>query len=145
MTWRGRDIRWVVPRSAEGTTAGRGADGACGAAGDDGAADGCAALTSSGASAWASSAGGSGCGAGCAARWARAASIMSCLRMRPPTPVPVTLSRSTACSTASLRTSGVTYGASPPGSGAGDGYSAAGASSVDDVDDVDEAAAAGWP
>ena len=25
MTWRGLDIRWVVPRSAEGATAGRGA------------------------------------------------------------------------------------------------------------------------
>ena len=25
MTWRGLDIRWVVPRSEEGTTAGRGA------------------------------------------------------------------------------------------------------------------------
>ena len=24
MTWRGLDIRWVVPRSEEGTTAGRG-------------------------------------------------------------------------------------------------------------------------
>ena len=37
-----------------------------------------------------------------------AASITSCLRTRPPTPVPVTVDRSTPLSAASLRTSGVT-------------------------------------
>jgi len=41
------------------------------------------------------------------------------LRMRPPTPVPVTVDRSTPCSAASLRTSGVTYGPSADGAGAG--------------------------
>src|ERR1700760_594761 len=30
MTWRGRDIRWVVPRLEDGTTAGRAAGGAPG-------------------------------------------------------------------------------------------------------------------
>ena len=44
---------------------------------------------------------------GCAC-WALAASSTSCLRIRPPTPVPVTAARSTPCSPASLRTSGVT-------------------------------------
>ena len=57
--------------------------------------------------------------------------MTSCLRMRPPTPVPVTDSRSTACSAASLRTSGVTYGESPAlGSGVGGGYSSAWASAA---------------
>ena len=42
----------------------------------------------------------------------RAASSTSCLRIRPPTPVPVTPARSMPCSAASLRTSGVTYGLS---------------------------------
>ncbi len=37
-----------------------------------------------------------------------AASMTSCLRIRPPTPVPVTEARSTSCWAASLRTSGVT-------------------------------------
>ena len=37
-----------------------------------------------------------------------AAASTSCLRTRPPTPVPVTEARSTPCSLASLRTSGVT-------------------------------------
>ena len=37
-----------------------------------------------------------------------AAASTSCLRTRPPTPVPVTEDRSTLCSAASLRTSGVT-------------------------------------
>ena len=45
-----------------------------------------------------------------AARWLRAASSTSCLRMRPPTPVPLIDSSGTECSAASLRTSGVTYG-----------------------------------
>ena len=40
---------------------------------------------------------------------AAAASSTSCLRMRPPTPVPRSVERSTPCSVASLRTSGVTY------------------------------------
>jgi len=39
---------------------------------------------------------------------ASAAAMTSCLRMRPPTPVPVRLARSMPCSPASLRTSGVT-------------------------------------
>ena len=53
-------------------------------------------------------------GAGWALCWAaacsawRAASRTSCLRMRPPTPDPVTVARSTPCWAASLRTSGVT-------------------------------------
>ena len=37
-----------------------------------------------------------------------AAASTSCLRIRPPTPVPLTLARSTPCWVASLRTSGVT-------------------------------------
>src|SRR5690606_25641728 len=56
------------------------------------------------------------------------ASSTSCLRMRPPTPVPVSVLRSTPCSAASLRTSGVTYGVSPVvGSGVGCGAGACGA------------------
>ena len=56
--------------------------------------------------------------------------MTSCLRMRPPTPVPLTVPRSTPFSAASLRTSGVTYApsASPREAGAGmDGAVAAGA------------------
>ena len=51
------------------------------------------------------------CCAGCRALAAAAASSTSCLRIRPPTPVPRRPARSTPCSAASLRTSGVTYGA----------------------------------
>ena len=50
-----------------------------------------------------------------------AASMTSCLRIRPPTPVPAIDSSGTECSAASLRTSGVTYGESPVGSGVGSG------------------------
>src|SRR5665811_714763 len=44
-----------------------------------------------------------------AARAAEAASSTSCLRIRPPTPVPLSAARSTLLSLASLRTKGVTY------------------------------------
>ena len=102
MTWRGRDIRWVVPRSADAATAGRlGAAGAAGTpagAAAGAAAAGCAAACAAAASAAAAS----------AARCWREASSTSCLRMRPPTPVPLIDSSGTACSAASLRTSGVT-------------------------------------
>ena len=50
-------------------------------------------------------------GADSAAPWPAAART-SCLRIRPPTPVPVTVRKSTPCLSASLRTSGVTYGTS---------------------------------
>src|SRR4051794_28224195 len=43
-----------------------------------------------------------------------AASNTSCLRMRPPTPVPRRPRRSTLCSAASLRTNGVTYAEPSP-------------------------------
>ena len=101
MTWRGLDIRWVVPRSAEAATAGR--LGAAGAPGTPGAAAGAAGAGCAAACAAAASA-----AAASAARCWRAASSTSCLRTRPPTPVPVTDSSGTECSTASLRTSGVT-------------------------------------
>jgi hypothetical protein len=53
------------------------------------------------------------------------------LRILPPTPVPAIASSGTECSAASLRTSGVTYGESPDGSGVGSGYaSSAGSSSA---------------
>jgi hypothetical protein len=141
ITWRGLDIRWVVPRSEDGATAGRAAGAAGGAAGDDGPSGirwACWGTTAAGASWGACGA----CGAGaCDPRWARAASMTSCLRIRPPTPVPVTVSRFTECSAASLRTRGVTYGASPaPGSGVGGGYSS---SSADEPDDGASAAWAG--
>ena len=54
------------------------------------------------------------CGRGRRRAASRAASSTSCLRIRPPTPVPVTAARSMPCSAASLRTSGVTYGLSAP-------------------------------
>src|SRR4051812_18080969 len=73
-------------------------------------------------------------GAAAAAGWAacsawRAASRTSCLRIRPPTPEPVTVDRSTSCWAASLRTSGVTYPApspEPPEEGAADHAEGAG-------------------
>ena len=52
------------------------------------------------------------------------------MRIRPPTPVPAIASSGTECSAASLRTSGVTYGESPDGSGVGSGYASAGSSSA---------------
>ena len=82
MTLRRRDIFSVVPRSGE-TSTGAALAGAAGAAGAA-----CAAAAFS------------------AAAFSAAAST-SCLRMRPPTPVPVTVARSTPFSAASLRTSGV--------------------------------------
>ena len=62
------------------------------------------------------------------------ASMTSCLRIRPPTPVPTTDSSETECSAASLRTSGVTYGESPVGSGVGSGYASASAASGSGAD-----------
>ena len=91
MTWRRRLIFWVVPRTsvstaglAEGLAAAAGAAGAAAT----GAAAAAAALRASSAAA--------------------AAASTSCLRIRPPTPVPVTVVRSTPLSRASLRTIGVT-------------------------------------
>src|SRR6266700_3730961 len=97
MSWRARDSRSVVPRKVEGTTWRAGAGAAPGAG------------------AWAAAWAGPACpsaAAGGTSRIARAASSTSCLRIRPPTPVPVTVPRLTPCSVASLRTSGVTYGPS---------------------------------
>src|SRR6185312_15493065 len=61
-------------------------------------------------------AGASPAGVAAALSCSSAALTTSCLRMRPPTPVPVSDDRSTPRSAASLRTSGVTYGEplSPP-------------------------------
>ena len=91
ITLRSRDIFSVVPRcgATDGFAAGADAAGALGAD----AAGAC----------------GSGSGSGSAAFLAAsAAARTSCLRIRPPTPVPVSEDRSTPCSDASLRTSGVT-------------------------------------
>ena len=127
MTWRGRDIRWVLPRSADGTIEGRaGAAAGAGALGASAGAAWAAAVASAAAAAAAAWAAASAS----AARCTRAASRTSCLRIRPPTPVPAIASSGTACSAASLRTSGVTYGESPDGSGAGSGYASAGSSSA---------------
>jgi len=82
MVRRSRDIFSVVPRRGLGTAA---VDAAAGAA-----------------------AGADAAGAASAALAASAAARMSCLRMRPPTPVPLIDARSTLCCAASLRTSGVT-------------------------------------
>ena len=71
-------------------------------------------------------AGAEAAGAGAAA--CSAAAITSCLRIRPPTPVPETLLRSTPRSAASRRTSGVTY-APPPSPLGADGAAAAGGAS----------------
>ena len=51
---------------------------------------------------------GAGAAAGAAASWAATASKTSCLRMRPPTPVPFTEAMSMLCWLAKRRTSGVT-------------------------------------
>ncbi|MCY1558683.1 hypothetical protein D9M68_956400 [compost metagenome] len=80
MTWRMRGAFCTVPRSDE-------------AAAETGAAV-------------AEDAGAAAAGAGAAL--ASAAAITSCLRMRPPTPVPVREEMSTPCWLASLRTRGVT-------------------------------------
>ena len=56
------------------------------------------------------------CCGGAAGAFASAAASTSCLRMRPPTPVPLRLPRSIPFSAANFRTSGVTYGLSPLGS-----------------------------
>ena len=93
ITWRGRDIFWVVPRSEDGTTAaapGRGRRGGhrpggggrehAGRRGPGGAPAGSPAAA--GLRAWAAP-GRRAC--------ARAASSTSCLRIRPPTPVPLTV------------------------------------------------------
>ncbi len=86
MILRSRLIFSVVPRFGSGVTLGAGAppDAACGRRVPADAAG----------AAWVS------CD--------RAASSTSCLRIRPPTPDPVTVARSTLCWAASLRTSGVT-------------------------------------
>ena len=85
MILRSRETFSVVPRSGEGV-------GAAAAAGCPVDAVG-AVADAAGAS---------------AASAALAASRTSCLRIRPPTPVPATVARSTPCWVASLRTSGVT-------------------------------------
>ena len=87
MVWRSLDIFSVVPRSV--LTSAAAVAGAAGAA-------------------EAGSAGASGAGAAAACFAASAAARTSCLRIRPPTPVPLRVPRSTPCSLASLRTSGVT-------------------------------------
>src|SRR6185312_6969625 len=119
MTPRSRDIFSVRPRSGDGSTRGGASAGA-----PAGAAAAARPLLVAGS--------GSACG------WVswrdRAASSTSCLRIRPPTPVPRMPARSTSCSAASLRTSGVTYAppvASPSGPwsagcGAGAVWAAAG-------------------
>ncbi len=120
MTPRSRDIFSVRPRSGDGSTRGAAAAGA-----------------SAGAAAAAARpllVAGSGSACGWVAWRDRAASSTSCLRIRPPTPVPRMPARSTSCSAASLRTSGVTYAppvASPSGpwsagGGAGAVWAAAG-------------------
>ena len=58
---------------------------------------------------------------------AAAASRTSCLRIRPPTPVPVTAARSTPCWAAILRTSGVTYAGRVAGATGSAGFSSDGA------------------
>ena len=88
MILRSRDIFSVVPRSGDGVTAG-----------------GCCRLGGRG-----RRGGGSRRGRGLL-RGLAPPSSTSCLRIRPPTPVPVTVARSTPCWVASLRTSGVTYAA----------------------------------
>ena len=90
MTLRSRDIFSRVPRLSEtGAASSAAAGGALGAGGAAG---------------WAGAA-----GAGWRAALAfSAASSTSCLRIRPPIPVPVRAPRSTPCCAASLRTSGVT-------------------------------------
>jgi hypothetical protein len=100
MVWRNRLIFSVRPRAAPGTPLGStwvvGASVVAGALGVDAAgatdeADAAAAAASARAAAARS-----------------AAASTSDLRMRPPTPVPAMVLRSTPCSLASLRTSGVT-------------------------------------
>ena len=88
MILRRRETFSVVPRSGDGAPLGAAEPAAAGAA------------------AAGAAAGAAGCWACCWA--AAAASRTSCLRMRPPTPVPVTAARSTPCWEAILRTSGVT-------------------------------------
>ena len=89
-------------------------------------------------SAFAAGATRAGAWAGLAAFWAvarAAASSTSCLRIRPPTPVPARSDSETPRSLASLRTSGVTYPSLSPvdaaaacaGAGAGCGWAAGGA------------------
>ena len=91
MTLRSRDIFSRVPRLSETAAAAAGAPppDAAGAVG-------------------AAAAGAAGSGWAAAALAFSAASRTSCLRIRPPIPVPVRLPRSTECWAASLRTSGVT-------------------------------------
>ena len=113
MTWRGRDIRWVVPRRADGTIAGRGGAAAAAARrrGAAGAAAAGAGRRRGG--------GGRGGGLGGALRAGRLEDVL----LADPAADPGAGDRlsGTACSAASLRTSGVTYGESPDGSGVGSG------------------------
>ena len=87
MVLRSRDSFSVVPRRLLGSAAG---------------------FFAAGAGVEAAAAGAAGAGASAAFFASSAAASTSCLRIRPPTPVPVTEDRSTPCSAASLRTSGVT-------------------------------------
>ena len=74
---------------------------------------------------------GAAAGASAALRACSAAASTSCFRIRPPTPVPDRVVRSTLCSAASLRTRGVTYGdPSPPAAGAAVGAAAVGAAAM---------------
>ena len=93
MILRSRDIFTVVPRNGDGA--------------DPDAVPEAAGAAAAGAAAAGAAAAGC-CWACCWVCWAWAASRTSCLRIRPPTPVPVTAPRSTPCWAAILRTSGVT-------------------------------------
>ncbi len=115
MTLRMRVILTVWPRSGEDSRAG-----AFGAA---------AAGAGAAAGAW-------------AAFLASAAARTSCLRMRPPTPEPLTEPRSTPFSVASLRTSGVTYAPSSAGA-AGAGVDGTGVTTAGARDGAAWAGAAG--
>ena len=85
MILRSRESDSVLPRSGDGSLLG-----ACAAG------------------AWEAPADAAGASAAGAFAALAAASSTSCLRIRPPTPVPVTVDRSTSCWAAILRTSGVT-------------------------------------
>ncbi len=111
MTLRKRLIFSTEPRlppldaAAAGVAAGAGAA-AAGVAEAGAAGAGAAGAGAAGAGAAGAGAAGAGA-AGAGVRACSAAAMTSCLRIRPPTPDPVSRVRSTPCWLASLRTSGV--------------------------------------